>query len=51
MSYLILQTFHKEFLQNPSCDWIRPIGVNGFFSPEILNDSTGDNISNLNDYY
>jgi len=51
MSFSILQTFHKEFLHNPSCDWIRPIGVNGFFSPAILNDNIGNNISNLNDYY
>jgi Domain of unknown function (DUF4422) len=51
MSPVILQTFHKEFLHNPMCDWIRPIGVNGFFSPAFLNDNTGDHISDLNSYY
>jgi len=51
MSPVILQTFHKEFLHNPMCDWIRPIGVNGFFSPAFLNDNAGDNISHLNNYY
>lgn len=51
MSPVILQTFHKEFLHNPMCDWIRPIGVNGFFSPAFLNDNTGDHISHLNNHY
>ena len=51
MSPCIFQTFHKEYLHNPLCEWIRPIGVNGFFNSAILNDNEGDNISHLNPYY
>lgn len=51
MSTLIFQTFHKEFIHNPACDWVKPIGVNGFYGPEFLGDNTGCNISHLNDFY
>lgn len=51
MSLTIFQTFHKEFLHNPECQWIRPIGVGGFYGPHYLNDNQGDHIAHLNGGY
>lgn len=47
----IYQTFHKPFPHNSACDWIQPVGVNGYEAPGIQRDSEGDNISELNPYY
>lgn len=47
----IFQTFHKPFIRNKSCEWIAPIGVNGYSEDGFLSDSVGDNISSLNPFY
>jgi hypothetical protein len=47
----IYQTFHKPFDRNPDCEWIQPVGVNGYCAPGVQPDSEGQNISALNPYY
>lgn len=47
----IYQTFHKEFHRNEDCDWIVPIGVNGYQAPGVQPDSEGANIAALNPWY
>jgi hypothetical protein len=47
----VYQTFHKTFPYNPDCDWIQPLGVNGYSNTRFLHDNDGDNISALNPYY
>lgn len=51
MDIRIFQTFHKSFIRNSTCDWIIPIGVNGYHEPGFLMDSDKKNISHLNPYY
>jgi hypothetical protein len=47
----IYQAFHKPFHNNPGCNWIQPVGVNGYCAPGVQADSDGQNISALNPYY
>jgi hypothetical protein len=47
----IYQTFHKPFHHNPDCNWVQPVGVNGYCAPGVQADSDGQNISALNPYY
>lgn len=47
----IYQTFHKDFYRNTNCDWIVPVGVNGYDAPGVQPDSEGPNIADLNPYY
>jgi hypothetical protein len=47
----IFQVFHKTFPYNEKCNWISPIGVNGFKSPGFLSDDTEFNIAELNPHY
>ena len=51
MSTFVLQTFHKDFSYNRKCQWILPIGVNGYCGSNFLKDNEGDEISSLNAYY
>ena len=47
----IYQVFHKPFKWNQNCEWIQPIGVNGFKDYKIIGDDSGDNISIKNSQY
>jgi hypothetical protein len=49
--FKIYQTFHKPFIRNSTCDWIAPIGVNGYSETGFLSDGSGDNIGALNPYF
>lgn len=50
-NFKIYQTFHKPFVRNSTCDWILPVGVNGYSEPGFLSDSSGENISALNPFF
>lgn len=51
MDIKIYQTFHKPFTRVNDCNWLLPIGVNGYSEQNWLTDNNGDNISHLNKYY
>ena len=48
---VIYQTFHKSFLHSKSCQWVQPIGVNGYIEDGFLSDASGQEISRLNPYF
>ncbi|SDD24471.1 DUF4422 domain-containing protein [Paraburkholderia lycopersici] len=50
-SLKIYQTFHKDFYRNTGCEWIVPVGVNGYDAPGLQRDCEGENIAELNPYY
>ncbi len=50
-NFKIYQTFHKPFVRNTACDWILPVGVNGYLEPGFLSDSSGENIGALNPFF
>lgn len=50
-SLAIYQSFHKEFPRNSACNWIIPVGVNGYQGSGFQSDASGENISQLNPYY
>lgn len=47
----IYQVFHKPYPHNANCSWITPITVSGYRQGGAVNDSDGENISELNPYY
>ena len=47
----IFQTFHKPFIHNNNCKWIKPVGVGGYVPYNGFIDCVGDNIAELNKFY
>lgn len=51
MNIQIFQVFHKDYISNTHCSWIKPIGVSGYSPEGLLKDNDGLNIANLNEFY
>jgi Domain of unknown function (DUF4422) len=50
-SIQIFQTFHKDYLSNPSSGWLKPVGVGGYQREGFESDASGENIAALNPSY